>query len=95
MKQSPENRKNQRSQCSVPVEAREGSSFDDIQTVDISKDGIGFLSKKEISLNERIAVAVDHSPDDIPTLRVGKVVWVKPVGETGYYRIGMKLLDRL
>ena len=86
-------RKTQRFDCLVPVEGRDGSSFANTRTVDISRDGIGFLSAKPVPLNERIAIELALKPDTDPVLVVGEVKWVRKVSGTNHYRIGLTFSD--
>jgi len=90
-----ESRKNERVTCFVPVDGKSGSAFDESQTIDISRGGIGFVSKKPIPLDEMIAVEIDVSPEDDPVLVMGKVLWVSEISESKEYRIGMQFGDIL
>ena len=90
-----DNRRHGRQLCLVPVESKEGTAFDKVQTIDISRGGIGFLSKQAIPLNEQIAVEIELAPDADPVLVVGRVQWVRKVSDSDNYRIGIKFVDIL
>jgi hypothetical protein len=80
-----ENRRN----CFVPVESKSDSSFDQTQTVDISRHGIGFISPHPHSINERIAIEIQLKPDTDPVLVIGTVKWVRKISDADQYRIGL------
>lgn len=86
-----ERRRSERQTCLVPVEGKEGSPFASIQTIDISKRGIGFISKKKIPLDKKIAVELDLEGETDPALVMGQVKWVSRIPQSSYYRIGMLL----
>ena len=95
MKVLSEKRKNKRYQCHVPVDSKQGSSFDSSQTIDISRDGIGFISPHAIPLHEKIAVEIALTPDSDPVLVLGMVKWVCKITDSDQYRIGMSFLEVL
>ncbi len=95
MKKNSDKRKDERFKCYVPVEGKDGSCFEKTQTVDISKNGIGFISSNSISLKEKIAVELVLSPEGDPVLVVGQVKWVRPVPGTTNFRVGMTFEDVL
>ena len=83
-------RKNERLNCVVPVEGKEGGLFDNTKTVDFSKGGLGFLSKNEIPLNKEIAIEINLGETDDPVFVIGKVMWVRPAeNEASQFRIGL------
>ena len=84
-------RRNERQICLVPVEGKQGSPFASTQTVDISKKGIGFISKKRIPLDKKIAVEIDLEGETEPALVMGQVKWVSRIPQSSYYRVGMLL----
>lgn len=86
-------RKAPRFDCAVPVDGKQGAVFSDIKTVDISRNGIGFVSNHAIPLNERIAIELALKPDTDPVLVVGQVKWVSKIGDTNQYRIGLTFSD--
>lgn len=90
MKSGKNKRASQRKTCLVPVEGKKGTSFADTQTVDISKGGIGLISKRAIPLDEKIAVEIATSPDSEPILVLGKVVWIRKLETKNRYRVGLK-----
>ena len=80
-----ENRRN----CFVPVESKSDSSFDQTQTVDISRHGIGFISPHPHSMGEKIAIEIQLKPDTDPVLVIGTVKWVRRISDSEQYRVGM------
>ena len=95
VKRSKDKRKNQRQSCRVPVDGKGGGAFDSICTVDFSKRGLGFISKKKISQNKRIAVQLELTSDDDPVFVIGCVKWAHPIMNSDHYRIGMTFEDLL
>ena len=83
--QRSENRYN----CYVPVEGKEGSEFDRTKTLDISRHGIGFLSSHPIGINQKIALEIVLKPNTKPVMVIGVVKWVRKLEVDGQYRIGM------
>ena len=88
-----EKRKDERFTCFVPVESKKGATFDKTQTVDISKNGIGFISPKPISLDEKIAIEIVLTPESDPVLVQGKVQWVRQLSGSENYRVGLSFAD--
>jgi len=88
-------RKNTRHRCYVPVDAKKGTAFHDILTLDISREGMGLLSHRKVPLDEEIAVELDLNPGQEPILVMGRIVWVKRLSESEKYRLGMKFTDKL
>ena len=86
-------RKSQRVSCLVPVEGQEGGVFDLSRTIDISSNGIGFVSSKRIPLNKKITIELDLNEADTPVLVTGKVSWVRPILKDRAYRIGLAFTD--
>ncbi|VAW45295.1 hypothetical protein MNBD_GAMMA03-988 [hydrothermal vent metagenome] len=86
-------RKNRRFDCLVPVDSKHESVFDQTQTVDFSKNGIGFISQQEIPVNSEIAIEILLEEDGEPVLVIGKVEWVRPIPHSTQYRIGMTFKD--
>ncbi len=82
-------RKSERRKCFVPVESKKGSSFEDTQTVDISKSGIGFVSSHSLSFKQKIPIELAFSPDSNPVLVMGEVKWMHPLSGSKKYRVGM------
>ncbi len=82
-------RKHKRFNCLVPVEGKKGSPFDRTRTLDISKNGIGFISSRSISLNQKIAIEIVLDPQSEPVLVVGQVRWIQPVQGRNRFRVGM------
>ena len=75
--------------CLVPVEGKEGSAFDRTKTLDISRHGIGFLSSHPIGINQKIALEIVLKPNTEPVMVVGVVKWARKIGVSDQYRIGM------
>jgi hypothetical protein len=86
-------RKSARFDCYVPVNGKEGAAFSSTKTVDISRDGIGFLSNHAIPLNEKVAIELALKPDTEPVLVIGEVKWVRKIADTDQYRIGLTFAD--
>jgi hypothetical protein len=88
---------NQRSEtrynCLVPVEGKEGSEFDQTKTLDISRHGIGFLSSHSIGINQKIALEIVLKPNTEPVMVIGVVKWVRKLGVSEQYRVGMVFSD--
>ncbi|MBF0490746.1 MAG: PilZ domain-containing protein [Candidatus Omnitrophica bacterium] len=78
-----------RQDCFVPVESTTESSFDQTQTVDISRHGMGFLSPHAHNINERIAIELQLKPNTEPVLVIGTVKWVRKISDSEQYRIGL------
>ena len=89
MKNKSEKRKNERHECFVPVESKKGSSFEDTQTVDISKSGIGFVSSHYLSFKQKIPIELALSPGSDPVLVMGEVKWIHPLSGRKKYRVGV------
>ena len=83
-------RSSERLACTVPVDGKKGSTFAGLNTIDVSKDGIGFLSDHDVPLNEKIAIELALSPDEDPVLVLGVVKWVHPISSTDQFRVGLK-----
>ena len=52
-----------RKECHVPVESKEGTAFDSSQTIDISTGGVGFVSRKKVPINTKMAIEIDLTPN--------------------------------
>ncbi len=81
-------RTEKRVNCTVPVESK-ATSFDNSQTIDISRHGIGFISSHPHSLNEKIAVEIQLKPNTDPVLVIGTVKWVRRLSDSEQYRVGL------
>jgi hypothetical protein len=90
---SSDKRKTRRFNCFVPVDGKEGSQFSAAKTIDISRDGIGFISNRALPVNERIAIELALKPDTVPVLVVGEVRWVRKISDSEQYRIGLTFAD--
>ena len=86
---SANHRKSARFGCAVPIESKEGGIFDETATIDFSKGGIGFISRKSVPLNKKIIIELNLSPDDEPFLVAGRVKWVHYQESSETYRIGL------
>jgi len=82
-------RKTKRYDCLVPIESKKGTVFENSQTLDISKGGLGFVSESKIPLNKKIAVEVDLTPEGDPVLVIGAVKWVIPLPNSDSFRVGL------
>ena len=84
---------NQRSEarynCLVPVEGKEGSEFDHTKTLDISQHGIGLISAQAVRINQKIALEIVLKPNTEPVMVIGVVKWVRKIGTTDQYRVGL------
>jgi hypothetical protein len=84
---------NQRSEsrynCFVPVEGKQGCEYERTKTLDISRHGIGLLSSQPIGLNQKIALEIVLKPNTEPVMVIGVVKWVRKLGNTDQYRVGM------
>ena len=95
MNKSSEKRHNPRLECQVPVDEKRGKSLAITQTMDISKHGLGFLSRKSILPNERIAVELQLTEDEEPIVVSGTVRWVKKLMSSKLFRVGIKFEEVL
>ena len=75
--------------CTVPVDSKQGSIFDHLQTIDFSRGGIGFVSHQRIPINKKIAIELDLFDENEPVVVIGRVRWVKTIGKSDNYRIGL------
>ncbi len=92
--ENPSNkRKSKRFDCYVPVDGKEGAGFTYTKTVDISRDGIGFVSHYPAKLNEKVAIELVLKPDTEPVLVVGEVKWVNRIAKSDQYRVGLTFAD--
>lgn len=90
-----EHRKSKRHLCFVPIEGKRGGVFDNTQTVDLSKGGMGFVSQRKIPLNKEIPIELDMTIDGNPVFVIGKVCWVTRVADSKNYRIGVSFKNIL
>jgi c-di-GMP-binding flagellar brake protein YcgR len=88
-----EKREAPRLDCRVPIMCRRGSLFDNAQTMDISKGGVGLLSAKFIPLKTNLIMEIALAPKAEPVLAVGKVCWVQKSSYSDQYRVGMNFTD--
>jgi len=88
-------RKNERFRCLVPVEGQANGLFGNTGTVDISRNGMGFISPNKIPLDQEIALELQLDEDGESVLVIGKVKWVRQIGSSGNYRIGLHFEDVL
>ena len=95
MKNRSDKRKDDRRQCVVPVESKKGSVFENTQTVDISKSGMGFVSSHALAFKQKIPIELALSPKGDPVLVVGEVQWIRPLPGKKKYRTGMIFTDIL
>lgn len=88
-----EKRNNQRFSCRVPVLCRKGTLFDNSQTIDIGKGGVGVISPKFIPVGTNLVMEIAMSPKSEPLLAVGSVRWVQRLSGQERYRLGMAFTD--
>lgn len=93
MNNPEDKRKSRRFNCLVPVDGKEGSVFASTKTVDISRDGIGFIANHSIPLHEKIAIELALRPESDPVLVIGEVKWVRKLSDSEQYRIGLTFSD--
>jgi len=86
---SSNKRKNRRQTCLVPITGKAGSAFDETQTIDISKGGMGIISSRRIPLNKEIAIELDLKEEGEPVLVLGQVKWVEPIVKSKQFRVGV------
>ena len=95
MKTAKNKRTENRHGCFVPVEGKQGSVFDDTQTVDISRHGIGFVSPHPHEINEKVAIEIQLKPNTEPVLVLGVVKWVRKLSDSDQYRVGLNFEEIL
>ncbi len=88
-------RRYSRSDCFVPVIGKPGEYFANTKTVDISRRGLGFLSKESIPIGKRVTIELDFSEFDDSVLVIGEVMWSRFEQSTQHYRIGLNFVDIL
>ena len=95
VKAASNKRSESRQGCFVPVEGKEGSAFEDTQTVDISPHGIGFVSPHPHEINEKVAIEIQLKPNTEPVLVLGVVKWVRKLSDSESWRIGLNFQEIL
>ncbi len=90
MRTKANKRRSARKTCLVPVDAKKGSAFDKTQTIDISRGGVGFVSRGSVPVAEEIAVELELSPQEAPVLVMGQVKWIQADREKDTYRFGIE-----
>jgi c-di-GMP-binding flagellar brake protein YcgR len=88
-----EQRTEARYSCTVPIEGKQGSGFDQTKTLDISRQGIGVLSSQQIQVNQKIALEVVLKPDTDTITVLGVVKWVRKLEGMEQYRAGLEFLE--
>ena len=91
----PNKRRSERVSCAVPVDSKKGGLFDQVQTIDFSRGGLGFVSHQRIPINKRVAIELDLFDELEPVVVVGRVRWVRTNGDSETYRIGLAFEDIL
>ena len=86
-------RKNERYAYIVPIDGKDGSVFDQTQTVDFSKRGFGFVSRHRIPVNKEIPIEIELTVDGMPVFVLGRVQWVHRILNSKNYRIGISFKD--
>ena len=82
--------------CVVPVESGRNTAFDGAQSIDFSRQGMGFVTHTPVDVNREIAVALDLDESNSPVLVKGRVLWVQSIAGTDQFRVGLvfeKTLD--
>ncbi|MFA5059272.1 MAG: PilZ domain-containing protein [Candidatus Omnitrophota bacterium] len=95
MASAAEKRKSARYDCQVPVVSQKAARFSDTQTTDISKGGVGFISKNRIPIDTKMLVELNLTPEGEPVVAVGEVRWVTKILESDLYRVGMTFTEIL
>ena len=96
MKTKGNKRRSRRQKCLVPVDAKKGTAFADVQAVDIGRGGMGFVSNKAISIDEKIVVELElKSDNEVPVLMEGQIKWIQKQPQSGNYRIGVQFTGAL
>lgn len=67
--------------------------FDNSQTIDISRGGVGVISPKFIPLGTNLVMEIALAPKAEPLLAVGSVKWVQKLGTAERYRLGLGFTD--
>ncbi|MDE2222117.1 MAG: PilZ domain-containing protein [Candidatus Omnitrophica bacterium] len=75
--------------CLVPVEGKQGSQFEQTKTLDISRHGIGLISSQNVAINQKIALEIVLKPNTEPVMVIGVVKWVRKLGSSDQYRVGL------
>lgn len=86
-------RKLKRYPCFVPVESRKGTEFDRSQTVDISSKGAGFLSRRFIPVDTKMAVELNLSSQGDPVMAMGRVTWIRQIPDSDMYHLGLTFTE--
>jgi c-di-GMP-binding flagellar brake protein YcgR len=79
--------------CRVPIMCRRGSDFDSAQTLDISRGGVGLLTRKFIPVNTNMIMEIALSPHAAPVMVLGRVCWVQKSASAESYRLGMNFTE--
>ena len=88
-------RKSERKACVVPVDGKKGSVFDHTQVIDLSKGGLGFISKHRIPVNKEVPIELEVTPEGDPIFVIGRVQWVHRIMNSKNYRVGISFQDVL
>jgi len=88
-KKSKDKRQMKRYECVVPIEGKSGSAFDNSQSVDVCKNGVGFVVNTYVPVNTKMAIELDLTPDGDDVLVVAQVKWIRPMPDSGSFRIGL------
>jgi len=86
-------RKSNRYACLVPIDGKDGSVFDQTQTVDFSKKGLGFVSRHRIPVSKEIPIEIELTVDGNSVFVVGRIQWVHRILNSKNYRIGISFKD--
>ncbi len=91
MEKTAEKRKDVRHRCFVPMDG-ENSIFGRSETVDLSKNGIGFISSAALSVKQKIAIELELTPEGESVLVVGRIRWVRAVNGSQKFRYGLQFV---
>ena len=88
-------RKSRRTNCFVPIDGKKGGIFDQSQTVDLSKRGIGLISNYKLAIGQEIPIELDFNGDINSVLVLGRVIWSIQDSQIKAYRAGINFVDVL
>jgi c-di-GMP-binding flagellar brake protein YcgR len=88
-------RKHYRSSCLVPVDGKKDDVFSGVRTIDFSKRGLGFLSRKAIPVGKTISIELDLSEYEPPVIVIGKIMWCRHDEAEKQFRVGVEFIDIL
>ena len=93
MVKNSEKRKARRHNCRVPVTSKKGTAFEDSQTVDISKSGVGLICQQEIPIDTQMPIELALNPEGESVTAIGKVKWISRMPGADAFRIGVTFAE--